>query len=152
MRSVQADQVHDAVMRTSGEALRRWAQSPMRRRSHVRGRVTTPSVRCRPPTAATLVGPETTGACLPQAAGRSTTPSSGSPFLTKRQSAINMLGACPEASESTFRGRGQLPCHRGPDRRNHHEDWPERALARQGVIRTPRLGTEHPTPCYGVSG
>src|SRR5215217_5331883 len=41
--------------------------------SHVRGRVTTPSVRRRPPTAATLVRAETIGSCLPQAAGRSTT-------------------------------------------------------------------------------
>src|SRR5215208_4440648 len=61
--------------------------------SHVRGRVTTPSVRRRPPTAATLVRAETIGSCLPQAAGRSTTPSSGSPLLTKRQSAINSLRA-----------------------------------------------------------
>jgi hypothetical protein len=93
MRSVQADQDHDAVMRISGEAPKRWAQSPMRHQSHVRGRVTTTSVRRQPPTAATLVGAETIRSCLPQAAGRSTTPSSGSPLLTKRQSAINSLRA-----------------------------------------------------------
>src|SRR3954467_3706350 len=23
---------------------------------------------------------------------------------------------------------GELPCHRGPDRRNHHQGWPERAV------------------------
>ena len=23
---------------------------------------------------------------------------------------------------------GELACHRGPDRRNHHQDWPERAV------------------------
>ena len=93
MRSVQADQDHDAAVRISGEAPRRWAQSPMRRRSHVRGRVTTTSARRRPPTAATLVGAETIGSYLPQAAGRSTTPSSGLPLLTKRQSPINNLRA-----------------------------------------------------------
>jgi hypothetical protein len=92
MRLVQADQDHDAAMRISGEAPRRWAQSPIRHPCHVRGRVITTSVR-RPPTAATLVGAETIGACLPQAAGRSTTPSSGSPLLTKRQSAINSFRA-----------------------------------------------------------
>src|SRR3954449_6643730 len=92
MRSVQADQDHDAAMRIGGEAPKRWTQSPMRRRSHVRGRVTTTSV-CRPPTAATLVGAETIGSYLPQAAGRSTTPSSGLPLLTKRQSPINNLRA-----------------------------------------------------------
>ena len=36
---------------------------------------------------------ETIGSCLPQAAGRSTTPSSGSPLFTQRQSAINSLRA-----------------------------------------------------------
>ena len=98
MRLVQADQDHDAAMRISGEAPRRWAESPIRHPCHVRGRVITTSVR-RPPTAATLVGAETIGACLPQAAGRSTTPSSGSPLLTQRQSAINMvLRVAPRAS------------------------------------------------------
>src|SRR4051812_11041366 len=92
MRLVQADQDHDAAMRISGEAPRRWAQSPIRHPCHVRGRVITTSVR-GPPTAATLVGAETIGACLPQAAGRSTTPSSGSPLLTQRQRAINSFRA-----------------------------------------------------------
>src|SRR5690349_10198967 len=99
MRSVQADRDHDAAMRISGEAPRRWAQSPMRHPSHVPGRVITTSVR-RPPTAATLVGAETIGAFLHQAAGRSTTPSSGSPLLTERQSAINMPGRAPMLTQA----------------------------------------------------
>src|SRR3954462_2198258 len=98
MRSVQADQDHDAVIRISGEAPKRWAQSPMRRRCHVRGRVTTPSVRRRPPTAATLVGAETIGACLPQAAGRRTTPAGVSPEFTMRQKAITWWTMLQEAA------------------------------------------------------